>query len=364
MSREKSLPSAEREFGRGFGWTLLFSLAAHVLAIAALVLAPGFVLRPQPQLRSYTVDLVDASKLGGTNLVAGAKGKAPQPPKIEPAKARAPEPPPQPLQEAEPEPPPPEPPRPAEKPEPPPPPQKPEAAKAEPRPADEEAVALAKKAEPTPPRAQEVAKVEAPTAAPTVAAKIVAKIEPTAVKAEPTRPKPTIAKVQATPTTQVKPAVKESPGKSPPQGQNDSKARDERIAAAIKRVEQQAGTRGGGSGNGPGNAPGGPISLGPGEGAGGEVRSLATIMYTNRIQAMVKEKWAWAGTKSLKADIFFSILPNGEVNNVRTVVSSGDPTYDKLAETAVRAASPFPAPPEECQEEFETSGFLYTFEPE
>jgi colicin import membrane protein len=80
---------------------------------------------------------------------------------------------------------------------------------------------------------------------------------------------------------------------------------------------------------------------------------------------MIKAKWAWAGAnRSLKADIGFNILPTGEVSNVHTVASSGDATYDKLAETAVRAASPFPPPPEEYQSEFADTGFVYTFEPE
>jgi colicin import membrane protein len=215
------------------------------------------------------------------------------------------------------------------------------------------------------------------------AAKAAAKPQATATKA----PAVAVAKVQTTPgakpnTTPAKPttpgknaastpgkAPAATPGKGPSpapdgKGQGDVRARDDRIAAAIKRVEQQAGTHGGGSGGSTGSGTGGPISLGPGEGAGGEVRSIATIMYTNRIQAMIKDKWAWAGAKTLKADIGFNILPTGEVANVRTVASSGDANYDRLAETAVRAASPFPAPPAECAEEFETGGFLYTFEPE
>jgi len=375
VTNEKHLPSSQREFERGFAWTLLLSAAAHALIIGALLLAPGFVLRPQPQLKSYTVDLVDPSKLGGTNLIAGSKGKAPEPPKVEPAKAKAPEPPPPPPQEKAPEPPQPE----AKGPEPPAAPKPPEPPKA----ADGRAIALEKKAQPTPTTAQEVAKAAVPTAAkaPTIA-KVEAK--PTVAKALATATAPAkaaaksqatatksaaqaVAKAQASPPKPDSAAAKAAAAKVTPAaaGKGTGESRDDKIAAAIKRIEKQAGTRGGGSGTAPGDTPGGPISLGPGEGAGGEVRSLATIMYTNRIQAMIKEKWAWAGAnRSLRADIGFNILPTGEVINLRTVAPSGDSNYDELAETAVRAASPFPAPPEECQEEFETQGFLYTFEPE
>jgi colicin import membrane protein len=405
VTNEKSLPSSQREFERGFGWTLLLSGVAHVLVIIALVVAPEFALRPQPQMKSYSVDLVDPSKLGGTNLVSGSKGKVPDPPKVEPAKAKAPEPPPPEPEKAEP--PPPEPPPEAKAPEPPAAPPKPEVKPPEPPQPDEKAIALEKKSEPTPTRPQEVAKVEVPTEPPPPPT---AKVEPTVAKVEPTKPKPTVAKPQVTATpakaaakpqaTATKgqpqavakaqttpgakpnttparattpgkattPAKPTTPGKgatpADAKGQGEAQARDDRIAAAIKRVQQQEGTRGGGSGGGSGPGTGGPTSIGPGEGTGGEVRSLATIMYTNRIQAMIKDKWAWAGAKTLKADIGFNILPTGEVANVRTVASSGDAHYDRLAETAVRAASPFPAPPAECAEEFETAGFLYTFEPE
>lgn len=412
MSAEKNLPSAGREFERGFGWTLALSTAAHVLILGGLLLVPGVRLEPQPKLQSYSVDLVDPNKLGGTNLIAGSKGKSAAPPKVEPAKAKAPEPPPPPPQAAEPEPPPPPPPDEA-KPEPPPPEEaaKPPAPpKEEPQP-DEKAIALDRKVEPTPTPVQ-IAKAEPPTIAPTVP-------KPIPPTAPPTQPRPratnTIAKAQATHTAPAKAVAKAkttptpakaakgqaTPTKAPAQAVAkanaspaakgkaspgpktagspakagaspgakstpgvDPKARDDRIAAAIKRIEEQAGTRGGGAGGSSGDTPGGPISIGPGEGAGGEVRGVAFIMYTNRLEAMIKEKWVWAGQDpTLRADIAFNILSGGEVVNVRTVASSGDVNYDRRAETAVRAAAPFPPPPAEYQAEFETVGFVYTFEP-
>jgi colicin import membrane protein len=39
-----------------------------------------------------------------------------------------------------------------------------------------------------------------------------------------------------------------------------------------------------------------------------------------------------------------SVLPGGEVTNVVTVKSSGDPAFDASAEDAVRKANPLPVP--------------------
>lgn len=380
MSAERNLPSAGGEFERGFGWTLALSAAAHAALLAALVLAPGFVLRPEPKVASYTVDLVDPSRIGGTNLVEGSKGRAAAPPKVEPVKAKAPEPPPPPPPAAPPEPPPPPPEVKAE-----PPPVK-EAPKPPVAAADPDAVALGKGIEPTP-TPVEVARAAVPTFTPVPATPVPAKTatreQPTAVvaKASPTSA-PKVAAKPAPSATAVrvaaKPAAKAPPATAPPAaakapaaaaakpspGSGEGKARDDRIAAAIKRIEQQAGARGGGAGGGRGDGPGGPISIGPGEGAGGEVRGIAFIMYINRIEAMIKQKWVWGGPdRTLKADIGFAVLPSGEVVDVRTVASSGDPTYDRSAETAVRAASPLPPPPDEFQAEFAAVGFVYTFEP-
>ncbi len=156
-----------------------------------------------------------------------------------------------------------------------------------------------------------------------------------------------------------------TPGKGQPAQEQGGKAtheRDARIAEAIKRVEQQAGARGGGSGS-EGTGPGGPISMGPGEGVGGVVRGVEFILYKNRVESTIKEKWAWAGRqKNLRAVVAFVILESGEIANVRTVVSSGDAGYDQLAERAVRAVSPLPPPPPEYREEF--ANYELTFEPQ
>jgi colicin import membrane protein len=87
-------------------------------------------------------------------------------------------------------------------------------------------------------------------------------------------------------------------------------------------------------------------------------------MYMHRMNQTIKDRWVWAGAdKSLKADVAWIVLPEGQIADIRTVESSGDPAYDKQAETALRAASPLPPVPDECKDEFKTLGFQYTFEP-
>lgn len=46
-----------------------------------------------------------------------------------------------------------------------------------------------------------------------------------------------------------------------------------------------------------------------------------------------------------RAKVRFVIRPDGSVGEVQVVVSAGNPSLDRAAEEAVRAASPFPTPP-------------------
>jgi TonB family protein len=313
---------------------------------------------------SYTVDLVAPDKLGGTNLVRGAKGAVAAPPKVAP-KPAAPLPPPlEPEVKIEPKPPPKA--------------EAPPEAKAPPKPppkADEEGIALAKPSPSPKPAATTTAQQKAvakkpvtATAKPQQVVRAVAtpKAEKPQAKATPpaaTRP----AKAQATPAPTARVAGAGQVPATPPGAERAARdemgsARDERIAAAIKRVEQQAGQSGGGEGGTAGTAAGGPLSIGPGEGAGGEVRGIEFLMYQDQMTRRIKERWTWAGANKTAAIVGFSVLETGEIVNVRTVKSSGDRTYDLSVERAVRAASPLPPPPAEYVADF--ARVEYTFEPE
>ena len=337
MIDEPHLRINEQEWDRGLWWMVLASGAAHVVAFVLLLLIPQSFAHHPPPLVSYTVDLVAPDKIGGTNVIAGGKGR------VEGAPMNAA--PPAPKVEA-----PPAPPK-VEAAKPPPPPEKPapkEIAKAE-----------APKVEPKPP-VKEPPKVEPkPKGDEAVLAEKVKKAAPPATTAAKPAPSP----VKAAPSPKV--VAKAEPAKAAPPAKVDTAAakkqaaeeaaarqRDERILAAVKRAEQQVGTRGGGIGQKPAEQPGGPISVGPGQGAGGKVMGLEYVLYYNALDSRLKQNWAWAGSTSLEAVVHFSITDTGDVVDVRITRSSGDPSYDASVERAVKAVNPLPPPPEQYRQEF------------
>jgi TonB family protein len=340
---------SEREWESRLWWMVAASGGLHVLLIGLLVLIPHSFLHHPPPMHSYTVDLVAPDQVGGSNMIAGGKGRvqapplaaAPPEPKVEP-----PKPPPPKVEEPKPPEPKPEPPK-VEPPQLP----QPEVAKVEPKPPPpkveekpkENEVALAtkeKKVEPPPaPTAAKAA--PSPQAKPQPSPKLVA-------KAEPAKPQP-----KAPPQVDTKAA----------QQAEAARKRDEQIEAAVRHVEQQAGKRGGGTGEKAAEQPGGPISVGPGEGAGGTVKGVEYLLYYNQMINRIKQSWAWADrNRSLEAAVRFNITNTGEVLNVRISHPSGDASYDASVERAVKAANPLPAPPEGYRKEF--SDVELTFAPE
>jgi TolA protein len=364
----------QRVWDGSLWWMVLASSGLHVLAIALLLVVPLAFKPHQPELTSYTVDLIAPDKVGGTNVVAGGKGKVAAPPltvaqpapvvvappaeaaRPEPAKVevKAPEPKPEPPHAppqqvaSKPEPPPPPPPQPKVevKPQPAKPPEpKPQEAK----PKENEAVIQDKAKKP----AAKPSPASQPQPSPPSAAK--AQPKPEAPKAP--SPKSAAAQSQAA-STQTSPQ-----GKAAADTKQAAAARqiDDRIAAAVKRVEQQAGVHGGGLGTKAGAEPGGPVAVGPGQGVGGAVLGVEYLMYLNQLQARLKENWAWAGSdRHLEAVVHFSILDTGEVVDVHVTKSSGDASYDVSVERAVRAVNPLPPPPETYRKQFGDVEFTFT----
>ena len=122
-----------------------------------------------------------------------------------------------------------------------------------------------------------------------------------------------------------------------------------RIAAAVqRRAEQVDAARAGGSGIE------GPLSSGPGSGAGGGVvRGTEYILYKRRMESRIRDSWVWVGHDDrLEAVIRFTVAADGEVADVRTTRPSGDPAYDASAERAVRAANPLGMVPPAYRREF------------
>ncbi len=339
------VPVGEPEWERGLWAMVVASGALHILAIALLLIIPHTFLHRPPALKSYTVDLIAPEHVGGTNMIAGGKGRTEGQPMAAAPKVEAPKPPPPKAEEPKPpepkvEPPkvaPPQPePQKAEAPKPPPPEEvkpepKPQPPKPEP-PKQNEAV-LAEKAKPAPPPPPKPVQPQPAPQPPKAVA-----------KAEPPKPSKAEAKAAAEAAKAAEKAAKDAAA---------AKARDDQIQAAIRRVEQQAGKRGAGTGTKAGEQPGGPISVGPGEGAGGTVKGVEYLLYYNQMINRIKQVWAWAGANhTLEAAVRFNITEDGEVVNVRISKPSGDPSYDASVERAVRAANPLPPPPEGYRKEF------------
>jgi TolA protein len=374
---------AEGEWEAGLWWMVLASGTLHVLLIAAALFAPISFGMHRPAPVSYTVDLIAPERLGGTNMVAGGKGRttapplvaaepAPPAPKVEEPKSvaavepeKAPQPP-KPEAVKAPEPPKaePAPPQAASKPEPEPlAPPKVEEAKPHPKPKEPEPKPKAVEPKPNPHDMVIKDKAKAPEPQPAKPA-----ASPQAAKAEPVKaPSPKAAqkaesgsqKAGAAPKAGAQKKAEAKVAKAAGAGSD----LDTRIAAAIKRVEQQSGVRGGGLGSKSGESPGGPVGVGPGEGVGGAVAGFEYLLYLNQLTARLKQNWAWAGAdRNRKAVVRFSILETGEVVDVRITEASGDPTYDASVERAVRAANPMPPPPEAYRKQF--SDVEYTFTPE
>ncbi len=362
----------------GSGWSptgVGLSIVVHALAVALIFLAPHPM--PAPHPTAYTVELVDPNALGGKLLegpIGGAEAKAKPAPKA----------------------PPPEPPPPAEPPpeEPPPPPE--QVAKAEePPPAlpededDPDAVPLgtpvATAIVTSTPRVVATARpTKQPTAQPTArpTARATAKPSPraSATAAAPAKPKATATPgiVVAKKGTPVPAASGRRPDNAPatpaPQG-NEARAKagapaaaaddlDGKLAEAIKGVEakvEKSGRAGIGGATGPGGGQGGtektldgPAGIGgEGPGGGGTVRGLEFVVYYNQMLNRIKDRWTWVGTRSdLRVTVQFSILPSGEITNIRLTERSGDQTFDASVERAVKGAGPLPPPPGAYRSDF------------
>jgi TolA protein len=350
----------EPEWDRGLWWMVLASGGLHVMAIAVLLLTPHTFLHHPPPMVSYTVDLVAPDKVGGTNMIRGGKGRVVAPPM---AAAPAPK-----VEEANPPPLKVEPPKPAPrevaKAAPPPPPPK-----VEEKPKADEVALAVKKIEPSTAAPVVPTPAPQPSPSPTIdvrAATAVAEARAAAKAAKEAaaaKAAKEAAEAKAVKEAAAAKAAKEAAEAKASKAAAEAKARDMRIAAAIRRVEQQAGERGGGTGPKAGDQPGGSISIGPGEGAGGVVKGVEYLLYRNQLEARIKQNWAWAGAgRSLEAAIHFSITDSGEVTDVRITKSSGDRAYDASVERAVRAANPLPPPPSQYRKEF--TDVEYTFTPE
>jgi TolA protein len=345
----------------GSGWSrsgIAFSVLLHLAAVALIFLAPHPMTPAHPT--AYTVELVDPTALGGKLLagpIGGAEAKTKPAPKAPP-----------------PEPPPPEPP-------PPPPDRLARAEEQPPVPEDEkdpDAIPLgtphATALVTSTPRVEATARptmqpTARPTARPTTrasataaaTAKPKATATPAIVVAKKASPAP-VAPTRRPEAAPAPPAAEARPKPRPTTAPSDDL--DGKLTEAIKGVEakvEKAGKVGVGGGAAPGGGMGGtektlngPAGVGgDGPGGGGTVRGLEFVVYYNGMLNRIKERWTWVGTRSdLRVTVHFSILPSGEITNIRLMERSGDQSYDGSVERAVKSAGPLPPPPEAYRSDF------------
>jgi TolA protein len=202
--------------------------------------------------------------------------------------------------------------------------------------------------------------VEPPKPAPP--AKPAAAANPPAAEAQKKAPEPAAAKTGAERAAAqrdgaIAAAVQRRAAQAPAGSGPSSQNLDNQIAAAVQRRAQQVGSGSGSAAPGPG----GPISVGPGSGAGGTPTDLEYILYHGRMIERIKAAWAWAGAdKTLRAVVQFNLTPEGEIKNVHTVERSADARYDASCERAIRAVNPLEPVPEKYRKDFST--FELTFQ--
>lgn len=140
--------------------------------------------------------------------------------------------------------------------------------------------------------------------------------------------------------------------------EDEKKARDRKLAEALKRIKNRyEGESADAGGTGFGAAALGGKGMG-----GGTLASAAKIAYMAALQRHVKAGWRWGGPAGrLVARVAVHISPDGRLDNVRIVQSSGNQSFDDSVVRAVYKASPAPPPPTEYYQEF--SDVVFKFDP-
>lgn len=120
---------------------------------------------------------------------------------------------------------------------------------------------------------------------------------------------------------------------------------DKRLQDALQRYLGES-SQGGGKGFGA-------AKLGGKKMGGGLVRPPEFFVYEKIIRSRIKEAWRWYDrNSSLITVIAFDIEPDGIINNVHLIKSSGDAGYDDSVVRAAIKASPLPVPPESVYERY------------
>jgi colicin import membrane protein len=137
--------------------------------------------------------------------------------------------------------------------------------------------------------------------------------------------------------------------------EKEKKERDARLEKAIKNATNYTGESANAGGQGLGAARLGGKGMG-----GGTPASMEFILYRNALEQHIKGGWRWPPTADrYQAQIDFTILPDGSVQNVRVSATSGNSSFDDSALRAVYKASPVPIPPEDLYDQFKRARMTF-----
>lgn len=106
------------------------------------------------------------------------------------------------------------------------------------------------------------------------------------------------------------------------------------------------------------------------ERANQQQRQAANLAVRDKYQRLINQRVVTKWNRPLSARngmvtvLRISVLPGGEVSNVITIQSSGDPAFDASAEEAVRRASPLPVPDDPAIFRQYFSSITFKFNPE
>ena len=138
--------------------------------------------------------------------------------------------------------------------------------------------------------------------------------------------------------------------------EHEREERNKKLDEALKRVQNQyegESANAGGKGFGAG-------SLGGKGMGGGTITSIEKYAYQNELQRYVKSGWHWlGGSEHLVAKVRVKILQNGQLQDARIEVSSGNRNFDDSVVRAVAKASPVPPPPPGIYEDFKDVTFTF-----
>lgn len=137
--------------------------------------------------------------------------------------------------------------------------------------------------------------------------------------------------------------------------EKEKKERDAKLERAIKNATNYTGESANAGGQGLGAARNGGKSMG-----GGTAASMEFILYRNALEQHIKSGWSWPPSSNrYQAQIDFTILQDGMVQNVRVSATSGNASFDESALRAVYKASPVPVPPADLYEQFQRARMTF-----